>query len=218
SWVEAYFPGYGWIAFDPTPSAIVPARTGWSRAMLYVDAMESFWREWIVNYDAGHQQTLAADAAGTSRRLMWTLRRWWHHRYKTLLAAARRTEKTMAESPLSWGSAGALAALLLALAVNGRQLWQALARRRLAARPERSPRKAATIWYERMTAIVARRGWRKSPAQTPREFVQRINDTGMRVRVAEFTRFYESARFDDSVADVRRLPELYEEIAATRRR
>ena len=36
----------------------------------------------------------------------------------------------------------------------------------------------------------------------------------VRQRVAEFTRHYESARFDDSVEDARRLPELYEEIAA----
>ena len=38
------------------------------------------------------------------------------------------------------------------------------------------------------------------------------------VKVAEFTRHYESARFDNSVEDVLRLPELYEEISAARRR
>src|SRR6266849_1743503 len=60
SWVEAYFPNYGWVTFDPTPGASIPARTGWSRVSLYADAMASFWREWIVNYDVGHQQSLAA--------------------------------------------------------------------------------------------------------------------------------------------------------------
>ena len=69
-----------------------------------------------------------------------------------------------------------------------------------------------------MTIRVARRGWRKSPTQTPDEFVSGIDDAGVRERVAEFTRHYESARFDDSVEDVRRLPELYEEIAASSRR
>ena len=110
-----------------------------------------------------------------------------------------------------------LAAVLL-LVVNAPRLLQALGKRRLASRPERSPRLAATIWYERMTDVVARRGWRKSPTQTPDEFVSRIDDAGVRQRVAEFTRHYESARFDDSVEDVRRLPELYEEISGSPRR
>ena len=69
----------------------------------------------------------------------------------------------------------------------------------------------------RMIRDVGRRGWRKSPTQTPEEFVARIDDTRVRPRVAEFTRHYESARFDDSIEDARRLPQLYEEIAATRR-
>src|SRR5580658_10549666 len=61
SWVEAYFPGSGWISFDPTPAGSVPARTGWSRMQLYIDAAASFWREWIINYDASHQRTLGKD-------------------------------------------------------------------------------------------------------------------------------------------------------------
>ncbi len=69
-----------------------------------------------------------------------------------------------------------------------------------------------------MTEIVGRRGWHKSPTQTPEEFVRLIDDATVRARVAEFTRHYESARFDDSVEDVRRLPQLYAEISATRRR
>ncbi len=218
SWVEAYFPEYGWVAFDPTPGASMPIRTGLSRVMLYVDAMASFWREWVVNYDAGHQQTLAVSARTSSRRLFWTLRQWWRHHYEAMLTAARRTESTMAGSPLGWGLGGMLIATLLLFLVNARRLWQALGRRRLAARPEKSPRQAATIWYERMTEIVARRGWRKSPTQTPEEFVSRIDDARVREKVAEFTRHYEHARFDDSVEDVRRLPELCAEITATRGR
>ena len=218
SWVEAYFPNYGWVAFDPTPSASIPLRTGWNRVTLYVDAMASFWREWVVNYDVGHQQSLAVSASSRSRHLLWVLRHWWRRHYRDLLAAARHTGSTVAGAPLRWGLGGGLIAALLGLVVNAPRLLRALGKIRLAARPERSPRRAATIWYERMTDSVARRGWRKSPTQTPDEFVARIDDAGVRQRVAEFTRHYESARFDNSVEDVRRLPELYEEISATRRR
>jgi hypothetical protein len=217
SWVEAYFPDYGWVAFDPTPGASIPMRSGWSRLSLYVDAAASFWREWIVNYDAGHQQSLAVSASGHSRDLLFSLRRWWHHRYKSILAWARRTGNTAAGSPWRWALAGALIAELLTFLLNAPRLLRALSRFRLAARPDRSPRRAATIWYERMTESVGRRGWQKSPTQTPEEFVARIDDVRVRQRVAEFTRHYESARFDDSVEDARRLPELYQEIAATRK-
>ena len=91
---------------------------------------------------------------------------------KLCLVTARRTENTMADSPLRWGIGAVLFTVLLLGAANARLLWQAWSRFRLAKRPERSPRRAATIWYERMTGIVARRGWRKSPAQTPAEFVR----------------------------------------------
>jgi hypothetical protein len=131
-----------------------------------------------------------------------------------LLAAARRSKGTLAGSPLRWGIGAALSAIMFLLLVNARRLWEAIGKRRLATRPERSPRQAATLWYGRMTEIVARRGWRKSAAQTPGEFVARIDDAIVRERVAEFTRHYESARFDDSAEDVRRLPALYEEISA----
>jgi protein-glutamine gamma-glutamyltransferase len=218
SWVEAYFPNQGWVAFDPTPGASFPARTGWSRLSLYADAMASFWREWIVNYDVGHQQSLAVSAGNRSRQVFAALRHWWRSRYKNLLAAARQTGGAIARSPLRWSLGGGLVAALLLFVVNAQGLLQSLGKLRLAARPQRSPRRAATIWYERMTKRMARRGWRKSPTQTPDEFVSAIDDADVRERVAEFTRHYESARFDDSVADVLRLPELYEEISGSRRR
>jgi protein-glutamine gamma-glutamyltransferase len=213
SWVEAYFPDYGWVAFDPTPGASIPARTGWNRVSLYVDAMASFWREWIVNYDVGHQQSLAVSAGSHSRQLLAALRHWWDRHYQSLLAAARHTGKSVSGSPLRWSLEGGLVVVLLVFVVNAPGLLKSLGKFRLAARPEKSPRLAATIWYERMTKRVARRGWRKSPIQTPHEFVSGIDDARVRERVAEFTRHYESARFDDSVEDVRRLPELYEEIS-----
>jgi hypothetical protein len=217
SWIEAFFAGHGWIAFDPTPGGIAAPRTGWNRMALYLDAMASFWRDWVVNYDASHQQALAVGARTGSRQLFSSGRHWWRRHYESLLVSARRAEHAMAGSPLRWGVTGALVIMLLLMAGNARLLWQILVRHRLATRPERSPRRAATIWYERMTNDVARRGWKKSPTQTPGEFVGLIGDTVVRAKVAEFTRLYESARFDDSVEDVRRLPQLYEEISTTRR-
>ena len=108
---------------------------------------------------------------------------------------------------------GVLATGLLIVGANLRRLWRALQRRVIASRPDTAPRLAASIWYQRMTRTLARRGWRKLPGQTPAEFVLRIAHPGLQTRVAEFTRSYEEARFGDSPAGALRLPVLYKEIA-----
>jgi hypothetical protein len=66
--------------------------------------------------------------------------------------------------------------------------------------------------------MLARKGWRKSPAQTPEEFLSCIQDEVMRESAAKFTRHYQSARFGGSAQDARRLPELYEEVSTAARR
>jgi len=218
SWVEAYFPGYGWISFDPTPAAPAQMHTGWSRSMLYLDAMASFWREWVINYDAGHQYNLSREATRHSLEWFQRTQNWARQHHEALLNAARRAQRTISISPLAWGLGGAAIAILLLFAANLRRLWRGFRNRRLAARPEKSPRAAATIWYERMTRMLSRKGWTKPPAHTPSEFLTCIQDEGMRESVAKFTQHYESARFGGSAQDAQRLPELYEEISSVARR
>jgi hypothetical protein len=59
---------------------------------------------------------------------------------------------------------------------------------------------------------------KKSTAQTPREFAQVIPEDALRERVQQFTQAYESARFGQSREDVRRLPELYDEVELATRK
>ena len=72
---------------------------------------------------------------------------------------------------------------------------RAMADRRLRAHPDRSPEQAATLWYQHMLRRMERYGWRKSPAQTPHDFVSRIQEPALKSKVARFTRAYESARY-----------------------
>lgn len=214
SWVEVYFPGHGWVSFDPTPAAMLETRSGLSRILLYLDAASSFWREWVINYDFGHQKVLGREATRTTHQWFGGVKHWGSNRYEGLLSYARRIRARMVRSPRAWTVGGILAVILLVLGIKVRAIWRMVRSRRVAAHPEKAPQMAATIWYRRMTRRVARRGWRKSPVQTPSEFVTAIGDDGLRRRVAQFTEHYENARFGDSAEDARQLPELYEEISS----
>ncbi len=70
SWVEAWLPGRGWTTFDPTPPDPSPgANALLVKLALYADAVETFWQEWVVSYDLGHQATLADRMEQASRRV-----------------------------------------------------------------------------------------------------------------------------------------------------
>jgi transglutaminase-like putative cysteine protease len=219
AWVEAYFPGYGWQTFDPTPGGAANTPQGWARVGLYVDAMASFWRDWIVSYDSSHQHVLGQAAISGTRGLWEGIRTRARDRYDSMLKWARQSQNRVERAPGRWTVFGlAIAAGFLFVANLGKIIrW--LHEKRLSAHPEHAPEQAAAMWYERMARSLARQGVKKSSSQTPEEFVRKIHDARLREPVAHFTEVYESARFGNSADDARRLPELYEEVElATRNR
>jgi transglutaminase-like putative cysteine protease len=219
AWVEAYFPGYGWQTFDPTPGGKGETPQGWDRLGLYIDAMASFWRDWVVSYDSSHQYILGEAAVSGTRGLWQGARSWASTHYESLLKWARRSQDRVEHSPVRWAILAAVIALVLVLFGNLERIVRFLREKWLGAHPERSPEQAAAMWYQRMARMLARRGVEKPAAQTPQEFVKKIQDNRLREPVARFTDVYESARFGNSVADAERLAELYEQVeSATRGR
>jgi hypothetical protein len=210
AWVEAYFPGYGWQTFDPTPASNKGTPQGWGRVALYLDAAASFWREWVVSYDSSHQYVLGQSAVNQTRDIWERLRIFAHLRYAAMLRWARHRQQPIERSPGKWVGIGLAVVLLLAALWNAR--WIARSVRQRWPVKARTAEHAAALWYQRMAQSVERRGAHKSPAQTPLEFVTEIEDADLRARVAEFTRAYESARFGKSAEDAERLPRLYEEV------
>lgn len=217
AWVEAYFPGYGWQTFDPTPGGSGGTPQGWGRVGLYVDAMASFWRDWIVSYDTSHQIVLGQTAVNGTRGMWEGARVWARHKYESMLQWARRSQDRVERSPIRWVVIGAGIALVLLLLGNLGRITRWVHERWLRAHPERAPDQVAAIWYTRMSRVLARRGVKKPPAQTPQEFVRRIEDQRLREVVARFTEVYESARFGNSADDAQRLPELYEAVESSPR-
>jgi protein-glutamine gamma-glutamyltransferase len=212
AWVEAYFPGYGWQTFDPTPGGAAETPQGWERLALYVDALSSFWREWIVSYDSSHQYQLGQAAVSGTRSLWENTHVWASNKYAAMLKWAERSQDRVQHSPVRWEVIGTVIVVLLLLLANLARIVRWLQGKWLQAHPERSPEQSASMWYARMGRTLARRGVNKSAAQTPQEFIKKIDDVRLRQPVARFTEVYESARFGNSASDAQKLPELYEEV------
>jgi hypothetical protein len=211
SWVEAYFPGYGWYTFDPTPASVeVP--NAWNRLYLYADAMREFWHDWVVNYDTGHQTTLGFVMLHQGHSQFEKTRKWFDSFYRSCLHKVKAVRLNSQHHAGAWTVWIALGFFLLMVLLIGPKLYLALRRMHLASKPRLEPHSAATIWYGRALKVLAKRGLRKASTQTPEEFIQTVNLLPVRKQLQQFTLHYERARFGHSAVDAEKLPELYREL------
>ncbi len=181
-----------------------------------MDAARQLWREWIINYDFSHQVRLRTEISAKTGKVQSSLGLWFLGKYRGLVRLTGEWQRRLeALSPAEMALCCVLVGLLLGLPFMPRA-WRSFQRRRMLRNPERAPRTAASFWYMRMLKMMAKRGARKQPSQTPEEFADSIDDPLMQRDVALFTEHYERARFDESVKDAQRLPELYEEMAGRR--
>ncbi len=66
SWVEVWFPGYGWVPFDPTPAGAgtSEALTSWLwPGRFLLDGLQHRWNKWILDYDQDSQSSLIQRAS-----------------------------------------------------------------------------------------------------------------------------------------------------------
>jgi hypothetical protein len=215
TWVEAWLPGRGWATFDPTPPRMERAApSAWTRLGWYVDAAETFWDEWVLRYDLSRQLVLAAQMESSGRDLSTH----WMDR-----ARARAVQIQAAAG--DWGRRYGLAllGLLLGTAALGgvvprlRSHWRS---RRRCWRAARGLAEAAdaTLLYERMLRLLAKRGFRKPPWQTPAEFARLLPASPMKPLLEEFTHAYNELRYGSRRPAAARLAALLERAGDTRYR
>jgi len=212
SWVESWMPGLGWTTFDPTPPGAPQTFALAARLNLYLDAAQTFWRQWVVGYDAGAQGSLRDRLEQRARRVgpAWfdSLSGLGGGQIARIRAAARR-----------YGLPAAIvAAVALWMWLFGPALWRLLRMRRRVQRVRRgeASRGDATLLYERMLAVLKRRGYQKPAWFTPAEFAASMADSPLAAAVREFTAAYNALRFGGHAEVAPRLSALLDEMEKSR--
>ncbi len=205
SWIEVWFDGVGWVTWDPTPSA---AELGRGSGVLdkmrrLMDTLRLQWFKWVLEYDLTRQLKVlrgVGDFFGLSKgKVSMRSLRVWVKRHQTGLAV---------------GTGVVLALILLA------GWWRNRRPRDGQTRRVRPPGDPVQQIYARTAAWLARRGWARYPAQTPREHARVLASSAApgAEPFAALTELYYAARFGDTpaagVAEVEHARRLADEVRA----
>jgi protein-glutamine gamma-glutamyltransferase len=213
SWVEVYFPGNGWLVFDPTPPATAAEPGMFSKLALIADWMELTWNEWVINYDLGHQVQLAQSLQTRSRNWLDSARNWFDRKQSAGKGLLRGWQ--FRHASLGMLLPIGLITFLLVLRFNliarivryGRLFFQ------LRGKPSarNNPLIASRLYLE-MLRILKKAGFSREETQTPQEFAAGLQEMKLAGAVQEFTQLYSAARFGSTACDTSRLQELLGQI------
>ncbi len=196
SWVEAYFPPYGWVEFDPTPPEPERPKSAFLRMISNLaDAIDLWWWDGIVNYDSSKQyQILSAlrikienfqlGVKGLAARIQ----------AKTgtgaVFSRPQRIAFSFAKRWALWLPCMAIAAFWVVRPLRRRIVD--LVRHALRRRNERV---IATDFYREATVLLGNQGIRRNYGQTPIEFARSLGNHPAASPLSSLTHMYNVVRF-----------------------
>jgi hypothetical protein len=188
SWVELYFPGHGWVGFDPTPPA---PGSGPGNVLAgfrsLVEKVEIAWDTWIVGLDLNDQASILGTVRDSAVTALAGL--------TATLGRALRSAGSMRQVGLAVAALG-LAAGLLAVARRFGPLLRGRLRpwRRREVRPGETDRLVEL--YRRLLRALERHGVRRGSHLTPLEFARDAELADGRGReIREITDLFCRARY-----------------------
>jgi protein-glutamine gamma-glutamyltransferase len=219
SWVEAYFPGVGWLTFDPTPPSNDQNNGLFSRLALYVDWFQLTWNEWVINYDFSHQISLAKNVGQASTD--------WKEKWRKKV---QHLEDHEMERMTDWQRSHGLMrfvlpvllVLLLPLLRKGLLLsffrWVRHSILGNGGEGRANNPELATRLYAELLRLLEKRGFTRPETQTPGEFAASLAVQGSLAHpVQEFTDLYAKSRFGGAPCDGIRLRALLEQVRSVPR-
>lgn len=181
SWVEVYFPRENaWIPFDPTPFAGQSNETNSAGIVgslnKYLEALETFWIQYFVAFDNQEQRSLFRSVKSSfseyqSKTSAWLtamqyrLSDWWTE------VRGDKGFQTSAKA-IAFGIAYLIAAVLGIILIvwfyrkiRKLEIWQ-----KIYAWLKYKNETTIVEFYERMQKVLANKGFKREPHQTPLEF------------------------------------------------
>jgi hypothetical protein len=167
----------------------------------YLDAADTFWQEWVMNYDLARQFVLGATIELGLRDMHWL----WHPGTPHFPQISQPTlTRYVVPGVLLIFAIVMLAAFGRSWMEALRSAWQVRSIRAGRAKPG-----DAAILYEHLLRIMKKRGYEKPAWFTPREFAATV-----RLRaVDEFTEGYNALRYGGDSAAAERMKEILQELS-----
>jgi len=190
SWVEIYFPGRGWVEFDPTPAggqtsefarATPDLWSGW------LESVDMFWIQHVIAYDAIDQEQFFEDVKGGIGSAFGM----FNSVVDTLLSLIPNLDVSADFYP----ALRLVVQLLIAAAVLA-AVYLLLIRPLL--RGRREPAGRRVVFFEKTVRLLRKRitGYEFTPDQTARELAAAAAGLACGTLVAEIVEIYERVRFD----------------------